>query len=245
MWKYFIVIMKLGWYILWKTPKIFYIYHHQDKYTSEYKYNYTRKVMRRISKAFKVNYNIEGLENIPKDGNYVMYPNHQSNFDPLAFITLFEEPIHFIGKIEIKKMPYIGKLFEIIGSIYLDRDDIRSQIKTMRECQRRIEEEHDNFIIFPEGTRTRKEDRRMNEFKAGAFKPATSSKSYVIPVMLNGTYRVLDKNIRKKQYHVDIKVLKPISYEEYKDLSTNDLSVHVQELISQELEQSFINNPAE
>ena len=245
MWKYFIIILKLGYYLIYKTPGIFIRYFRRNKYSKEYRYNYCRKILLKISKAFNVKYHIEGIENIPSNQTFVLYPNHQSNYDPLALISIIDQPIHFIGKIEVKKMPYIGRFFTIINSIYLDRDDIRSSIKTMRECQKRIEEQKDNFVIFPEGTRTRKEDHRMNEFKAGAFKPATASSSLVIPVVINGTYEVLDKNVRRKQYDVHIKFLKPITPEEYKDLSTIDLSNHVQKIIANELEKLLKNDVKE
>lgn len=243
--KYLIIIFKLGFYLIYKTPKIFFIYFRRHKYSAEYKYNYCRNIMHKISRAFRVEYHIEGLENLPKDGAYVIYPNHQSNFDPLALLSIFEKPFQFVGKIEVKKMPYIGRFFEILDCIYLDRDDIRASLKTMKECQRRIAEEKINYVIFPEGTRTRKEDRRMNDYKAGALKPAYGAKAYIIPAMLNGTYRVLSKNIRHKTYRIDIKFLNPISYDEYKDINTTDLANHIHDLTAIELEKSFVNNPAE
>ncbi len=243
--KYLIIVFKLGFYLIYKTPKILYIYYRRNKYSAEYKYNYCRNIMHKLSKAFNVEYHIDGLENLPKDGQYVLYPNHQSNFDPLALISIFNEPFQFVGKIEVKKMPYINKFFEILDCIYLDREDIRASIKTMRECQRRIAEDKINYVIFPEGTRTRKLDRRMNEYKAGALKPAYGAHAYIVPTMLNGTYRVLNKNIRRKTYRVDIKFLIPISYEEYKDITTTDLAKQIHDLTAIELEKSFINNPAE
>ena len=85
----------------------------------------------------------------------------------------------------------------------------------------------------------------MNDYKAGALKPAYGARASIIPVMINGTYRVLDKNIRKKSYRVDIKFLKPISFEEYENIDTVELANHIHDLTAIELEKSFIYNPAE
>ena len=188
--------------------------------------------------------NAKGLEKLDQVEHGVIYANHQSNIDIVAMLKAIKKPHGYVAKKELDNIFLLSDSMRLIQCQFMDRTDVRQSVRVISAAAKSVKEGH-LMVIFPEGTRTRKEDRRMNEFKAGAFKPATSSKSYVIPVMLNGTYRVLDKNIRKKQYYVDIKIFKPISYEEYKDLSTNDLSVHVQELISQELEQSFINNPAE
>lgn len=246
MWKYFVnIVLKLGLYIIYKIPQIYYVYWKRNKYSEEYKYNFIRKIMFKVNKAFNVEYHVEGLENIPSNQTYVLFPNHQANFDPLALVTVIDKPIQFIGKKEVQKMFLVGKAFEILNSIYLDRDNLRASLDTMKECQRRIKEDHANFVIFPEGTRTRKEDRRMNDFKPGAFKSACNGQATIVPVMLNGTYRVLNKKIKKKVYRVDIKFLKPIPYEEYKDISTADLALHVHNLVEEELEKSFISNPSE
>lgn len=52
-----------------------------------------------------------------------------------------------------------------------------------------IKEGH-SLVIFPEGTRSK--GGPLGEFKAGSFKLATKSKAPIIPVTMDGTYKLME-----------------------------------------------------
>ena len=52
-----------------------------------------------------------------------------------------------------------------------------------------------NMVIFPEGTRSK--GAPVGEFKAGSFKLATKSKAPIVPVTIDGTYKVMEGNKNK------------------------------------------------
>ena len=68
------------------------------------------------------------------------------------------------------------------------------------------------------------------EFKGGTFKIATKAKAPIVPVALIDCYKVFDNNTIKKTT-AQIHYLKPIYYEEYKDLHTNDIAKLVHDRI--------------
>ena len=90
MFKYFILVMKLGLYILFNLPKIVRFSKNKDKYSYLESYQYGRKLIKRINKGLKVDFHITGLENKIDEGNVVFMGNHQSNFYPLLLIDLMK-----------------------------------------------------------------------------------------------------------------------------------------------------------
>ena len=64
------------------------------------------------------------------------------------------------------------------------------------------------MVIFPEGTRSK--GKPIEEFKAGSFKLATKSKCIVVPVTINGTYKLLEETNKIKAADVELVIHKPI-----------------------------------
>lgn len=81
-------------------------------------------------------------------------------------------------------------------------------------------------MIFPEGTRSKSD--HMNEFKDKAFQPAIMAKASIVPVCLKGAY-CLDAQYDSKE--LEIYFDKPISYEQYKDMTREELSDFVKRQI--------------
>ena len=61
-------------------------------------YRFIRKVVIRANKAGRVRIEAKGLENLPAEDGFVMYPNHQGMFDVLAVIECCEKPFAFVSK---------------------------------------------------------------------------------------------------------------------------------------------------
>ncbi|HBD06190.1 MAG TPA: hypothetical protein DCY93_02125 [Firmicutes bacterium] len=209
---------------------------HKDKYPLEKRYNKTRHLIHIAFDHFRTDLYIDGEENIPSV-NSLIVPNHQSLMDPVILIHYFSKPITFVAKEETKKFPWFGKLITCIDGVFIERDNLRQEIRIIRQVTESLQNEDKSWVIFPEGTRSKDKDMKMSEFKAGSFKPALSSKAPILPVAIFGTHRILDQKLHRKRYPVQISFLKPIEYEEYKDLSTIDISKLVQDKIAERLEQ--------
>lgn len=74
-------------------------------------YKLLRLLIRMVISTTGMKISIEGKENIKKDTNYLIIGNHKSDIDSLILIWLFEEPLIFIGKEELKKTPFISTWF--------------------------------------------------------------------------------------------------------------------------------------
>ena len=74
----------------------------------------------------------------------------------------------------------------------------------------------------------------MSPFHGGTFKSATKSKCTILPFALIDSFRVLDHN-GIEPVKVQLHYLKPIPYEEYKDMSTNEIAIMVHDRIEKKL----------
>lgn len=138
--------------------------------------------------------NVHGLENIPSDGNFLFVGNHQGNFDIPIYVTKIPMLKGFVAKVELQKIPGITVWMKNLNCIFMDRNNMRKSgeaiitgIKTLKSGK--------SLVIFPEGTRSKGD--KMGEFKAGSFKLATKSKVPIIPVTMDGSYKLMEKNSKK------------------------------------------------
>ena len=135
--------------------------------------------------------NVKGLENIPKDRAVVFACNHQGDFDvPVTMVHLGAPPA-MVSKIEVKKVPLVREWMDLLDCIFIDRKDPRQAISAMRGAGDILAAGR-NIVVFPEGTRSKGDN--MNEFKHGVFKIACNAGAPVVPVVIDGSYKVFEDN---------------------------------------------------
>lgn len=191
-----------------------------------------------IVERAKVDGNLEikvfGRENIPQEDGYIFYPNHQGIFDGFAMIEACQKPISPVMKQELLSIPFVKQIFMCMNAVPIDRGNTRNSVKVMQEVTRQVTG-GENFVIFPEGTRSRMKN-QMIDFKSGSFKAATKAKCPIIPVALIDSYKPFDNN-ETGFVTVQVHILKPFTYEEYKDWTTTEIAEKVKGLIAETITQ--------
>ena len=132
-----------------------------------------------------------GSENIPKDGAVLFVSNHQSNFDIPLLIYYLDKPKGFISKKEIEKIPMINRWMKMMDCVFMDRSNLRKSAGAIIEGIK-ILKKGQSMVICPEGTRSK--GGPIAEFKAGSFKLATKSKVPIIPITIDGSYKIMEAN---------------------------------------------------
>ena len=150
-------------------------YAKNDKISEEKKYKLIRLIGNRGCKCGNVNVHGYGLENLPKESGYIMYPNHQGLFDVMGFVHLNPTPFSVVIKKEAYNVFMLRQIIQTMGGLFMDREDPREGLKVINEVANQVKSGR-NFLIFPEGTRS-KNGNRLGEFKSGSFKAATKAKS--------------------------------------------------------------------
>jgi len=176
------------------------------------------------NKAGKVTIEAHGLENLPKENGFVMFPNHQGLYDMLVFVESCPRTFAFVVKKEAAKIILLKEVTKALNSLALDREDIRQSMEVILTVIKRVKE-GENFIIFPEGTRSRQGNKTL-EFKAGTFKAAVKAKCPIVPCALIDSFKPFDVQ-SIKAVTVKIIYLPPLYYVEYKNMSTIEIAIEV------------------
>lgn len=117
-------------------------------------------------------------EVIDSGKNYVFCPNHGSMMDPFVLIILSKNPIVFIGKRELIKIPIFGFFYKRVV-IMVDRSNPVSRKKVYKKAKKRLKTGV-SIGVFPEGL-VPKEDVILAPFKNGAFSLAIEHQIPIVP----------------------------------------------------------------
>lgn len=216
---YYVIIVSMPCIIYYVLRIRFVIMKHPEKYSTEYRYAVGRNMVKITMHNARLKAKCFGLENLPKDGGYLMYPNHQGKFDALGIISNHDSPCSIVMDMKRSKMILTNEFIDVLDGIRMDRENLREQLKCIRSLAERVKN-GDRFILFPEGGYNRNGN-NLQEFLPGAFKAAHWSKVPIVPVAVVDSYKAFDFNSLRR-ITARIYFLKPIFYEEYKNLSTKE-----------------------
>lgn len=209
----------------WKVPglywKLCHYSRHTDEYSEEEKYAHIQHIFKLAIDTGNIDFKVYGLENIPEENGFHIYANHQGLFDILAIAASCPKPWAAVLKKELCKIPLLKHMAICTKSYPMDREDIRQSMEVIKAVTDEVSNGR-NYLIFPEGTRSRKGN-EMLEFHSGSFKCATRSKRPILPIALVDCFKVLDQK-GSKPVTVQLHYLEPIYYEEYKGMNTTELA---------------------
>lgn len=147
---------------------------------------------------------VNGRENIPKDNEYIVCPNHLSTLDPPMICGVWPRRISFMAKKELFDIPFIRWWIDWLGAFAVNRGSLGpSTIKTVKE----IKKSKWVFGIFPQGTR--EEVGTITEVSKGFAGLAKMTKCSVLPVGILGTQEVKRWPFTGK---IIVNIGKPIPY---------------------------------
>jgi len=131
---------------------------------------------------------IEGLENIDSTRPQILVANHSGLHDILSLAAYLPIQFRWIAKKSLFRVPFMGWHMRRSGYIAVDRENPRDAAKSIMEAAKIIQEGV-NAIAFPEGTRSRTGE--LGKFHSGAFSLALRTGVPLIPISLDGSYRVI------------------------------------------------------
>ena len=157
--------------------------------------------------ATRARVEVFGREKIPSNRNLCIISNHQAYADILTLMNIMPRVPGFIAKKELGRIPLLRDWMIGVGCYFMDRKNVRDGLNAILYGVKRIKEGYP-MVIFPEGTRSK--GAQMGDFKKGSLKLATKSKAIIVPISINGTYKLLEETGRVKRCHIQVLIHDPI-----------------------------------
>lgn len=149
---------------------------------------------------------VEGLENVPTNNEYMVCPNHLSTLDPPLMCAVMPRSVAFMAKQELFDIKFLRWWIDWLGAIAVNRESLGpSTVKTVKN----IKKSEWVLGIFPEGTRG--VSGFISDVNKGFTGLAKLTKCNILPVGIVGTNAAKWIPFSGK---ITVKIGKPIPYTE-------------------------------
>jgi 1-acyl-sn-glycerol-3-phosphate acyltransferase len=159
---------------------------------------------------------VTGLENLPREGSFLIAANHASFLDPPLIGSQVPRQIAYFARKTLWKKGFASWWLDEVGTIPVDRDG-GQDVSAIKRVLKSLKSDK-GLILFPEGTRP--SDGHLQEPKAGVGLIACRAQVPVIPARIFGSYEAYGKG-RPLRLGTPVTIVfgEPILPEEYHDAS--------------------------
>ncbi|MBO6015341.1 MAG: 1-acyl-sn-glycerol-3-phosphate acyltransferase [Lachnospiraceae bacterium] len=214
-------------YFYWKTS---YIERHDASYTEEQRYHFARFVVHVVKCFGFIRTKVYGTENLPAEGGYVMYSNHQGKYDALGIIFGHFSPCTVLMDDKRADLPIAKQFIRLLKGSRLDKTQPRNQVRTIRKIINEVKSGR-RYLIFPEGGYDNNWN-QVRSFLPGSFQCAVRAKSPIVPVAIIDSYKPFGVNSLRPVV-TQVHFLPPLYYEQYKEMSTSEIAALIRQQIIQ------------
>lgn len=151
------------------------------------------------------------IPELDPDSNYIFVANHQSHLDIPIILSLFSQywP-RFLAKESLFRIPVFGPGMYNTGHFSVDRENRRQGMKDLQRVVDAVQQ-GESVLIFPEGTRNT-ESSGLMPFQSGAFIVLLKGSAPAVPLILDGSNRILPKGAKLlRPGTVRVRALPPIN----------------------------------
>lgn len=144
---------------------------------------------------------VRGLDNVPRDGPFLLLANHESILDPILIQAVCPRAVHTMAKSTQFASPFMGWLMRAAKSFPVRRYQVDPQ--SVRMVLRRLEQ-GEPVGIYPEGERSW--DGRLQAPRRGTIRLVLQAGVPIVPCRISGSYEVWprwDRGIRRGNVRID------------------------------------------
>ena len=171
---------------------------------------------------------VRGKEKLDKKQSYIFISNHQGAYDIFLIFGYIGQPIKWVMKQSLRKIPFVGLACEAAGYIFVDNTSPQAAAKAIRQAEERLKN-GTSVALCPEGSRTR--TGKMCEFKKGAFQMALDLRLPIVPITINGSYEVMPiDTYRINPGKMEIIIHDPIRIDNIRPENLKEIAVAIREL---------------
>lgn len=178
--------------------------------------------------GMRIHVTVNGREKLPQKP-FVYVSNHLSVFDPMiAMLYLRRHRLAFVSKKENVQIIGAGRFMLASGCTSLDRENNRAAAKAILTAVENVTSGRNSMGIYPEGkSNLHPETVKLLPFHHGSFKIASKSKAPIVIAVIGNTRKAFGQLFTR----IELDIVRVLEYDEYKDLSTGELSDFVYDIM--------------
>jgi 1-acyl-sn-glycerol-3-phosphate acyltransferase len=180
-----------------------------------------------------VKWRVKGSENIP---NYpaIYIGNHTSLLDIPILFAAINQPLFYVAKMELKRVPFLGFYMQAMGMIFIDRSNRELAMASLRTAITDIEKGK-SIVVFPEGTRSKSGE--LQPFRRGAFVIASEGRIPIVPIVIHGGGRALKSgSFSIRPSSVLVEILPVVGADRIEELEIDQLANELHSKFQESLE---------
>lgn len=205
---------------------------HPENYDEDACFKLAQKLINIIKKRGRITTRVFGEGNLPEEGGYVMYANHQGRYDALGIMGAHTRPCSVVMDSRRARMPISNEFIDLVRGKRLDKTDIKQQVRIMQEIAEELKAGR-RYLLFPEGGYTDNHN-TLQSFHAGSFKCAQKARCPIVPVAIWDSYKPFEGRSLKKVV-TQVHFLETIPYEAYAGKSTAEIRDMVYDRIAERM----------
>ena len=157
-----------------------------------------------------------------------------------GIITIHADPanaaeLSFVMDKQKSHTMLVREFVDLVQAKRLEKDNPRQGLTIINEVAKDVKNGK-RYVLFPEGGYKFNNKNKVQDFKAGSFKIALKSHVPIIPIALIDSYKVFN-SFHFGPVTTQVHYLKPIEYDEYKDMKTKDIAALVKERIEEKIKE--------
>lgn len=147
-----------------------------------------------LSWICRLDYEIQGWENLPEKG-FIVMAKHQSSWETIALRGLLPPEQAWVLKQELMRIPFFGWALAAVQSIAIDRKSGRNAVRQIIRQGKTMLDKGRVIVVFPEGTRVAPGEK--GRYGVGGAMLAEHSGYPVVPIAHNAGVFWRRRGVRK------------------------------------------------
>ena len=134
---YYVVIISI-FHEIYYLLRMNHIIRNKEHYSPEHRYAIVRNVVRFIKINGCIFTKSYGTENLPQEGGYIMFPNHQGKYDACGIMYTHKKRCSFVIDKKKSNMPILKQILALSDSLPMEIDNVRQSIGVIKEVADRV-----------------------------------------------------------------------------------------------------------
>ena len=105
---------------------------HKEKYTEQQRYDFAMKIENHMRRRARTKTDVFGRENLPQDGGYIMYANHQGKYDALGIMLAHPKPCAMLWEEKSADRLVARQVCGLVEGTTISFEDPKQQIGALK-----------------------------------------------------------------------------------------------------------------